>query len=801
MRISILFIFVLLFPYKTLFPQQGSIEGKVLDERTKEPVAGVNIIFSRSEDEAGLQKALTTGNNGHFTIDNLPYGDYIILFSHVGYKNYQKKISVNRKKQELVIELDEMLVDLGEIVVSSLHQDKRMKNVSLPVEVIRDEQAEQLTSFTPSGLLETQPGIALKDDGTWATSINIRGLNEDRLVSLIDGNRIETATDIAAGLSMIDVTDLERVEVIKGASSSLYGTGAMGGIVNFISKKGEFSDKPYVIGVIEAEYQSVNDYYGQKFATEGGNDVAHFRLSGKIRNAGDVNTPKGILPNSQFADHNVSLNAGIKTFPDHALLFQYQRFSANDVGLPGGEPFPEQAKATYTDADRNMASIEYKIEKLLPSLNEFSLKYFHQYIFRDVMLEPNVTQTNGNMRITPEKTLPTGKHRTNGIQLKTNWSLGTRYNVTGGLDLWQRKLTSKRAKYVTQEILDETGEPIDTNNLVIGEIPIPDSKYGSAGFFLQNDYYAFDNRLKVSVGGRYDFIRVFNEETLDPEYFILNEALVEPTPNQVVTFKEQTVYNTSWSANFGLLYHLTENTGLTLNAGRSFRSPSIEERYKYIDLGNILRLGDPELKPEDGYSYDLGFRLWGQDFQLKANGFFNHFSNLVVEQPGTYVKEYNTGGYDTLPALINDNVDRARIYGFDLQGMYGFTPNFIIHGNASFVRGKNTKNHTDLPFIPPLNGRIGGRYHHDKLGSVMLVAIMYDKQDKIADNEETTNGYVLFDLNMSSEEIDFDYCKLKIFGGVKNLFNESYRNHLSSNRGVMDLQPGRNIYLKMQLKF
>ena len=72
-------------------------------------------------------------------------------------------------------------------------------------------------------------------DGPWATSINIRGLSENRLVILVDGHRVETATDLTASFSMIDVNDIERAEVIKGAQSSLYGTGAMGGIVNIIT--------------------------------------------------------------------------------------------------------------------------------------------------------------------------------------------------------------------------------------------------------------------------------------------------------------------------------------------------------------------------------------------------------------------------------------------------------------------------------------------------------------------------------------------------------------------------------------
>ena len=82
-------------------------------------------------------------------------------------------------------------------------------------------------------------------DGVWATNINIRGLGESRLVTLVDGNRVETATDLTASLSMIDINDIERVEIIKGAQSSLYGTGAMGGIVNIITKDGHFAEKPY----------------------------------------------------------------------------------------------------------------------------------------------------------------------------------------------------------------------------------------------------------------------------------------------------------------------------------------------------------------------------------------------------------------------------------------------------------------------------------------------------------------------------------------------------------------------------
>ena len=141
---------------------------------------------------------------------------------------------------------DTMPVPLGEIVVTSLRIDRQIRNLPTSMVVVDSSLYQKHSAFTIANVLEEEPGVSRGGDGVWATNINVRGLNEDRLVILIDGNRVETATDLTASLSMVDVNDIERVEVIKGAQSSLYGTGAMGGIVNIITKQGYFGRKPYV---------------------------------------------------------------------------------------------------------------------------------------------------------------------------------------------------------------------------------------------------------------------------------------------------------------------------------------------------------------------------------------------------------------------------------------------------------------------------------------------------------------------------------------------------------------------------
>lgn len=106
-------------------------------------------------------------------------------------------------------------INIGEVIISSLRFDRQLKDLPAPMSVVGAYEAQRQSAFTISNILDKQAGISMGGDGIWATNINIRGMGEGRLVTLIDGNRVETATDLTAALSMIDVWDISRVEVIK----------------------------------------------------------------------------------------------------------------------------------------------------------------------------------------------------------------------------------------------------------------------------------------------------------------------------------------------------------------------------------------------------------------------------------------------------------------------------------------------------------------------------------------------------------------------------------------------------------
>ncbi len=696
---------------------------------------------------------------------------------------------------------------LGEVVVSSLRFDRKVRELPASISVVTAANYQKRSSLSLSSVLNTQPGISMSGDGIWSTNINIRGLGENRLVTLIDGNRIETATDLTASLSMIDVNDVERVEVIKGAQSSLYGTGAMGGIVNIISKSGYFAPDPYLTGSVISGFASANKLFSNYASLNTGAQNWYVGVSGSYTTADDIRTPAGILHNSQFTTNNVRASFGLKPFTNHTFKVQYQRNWSTNVGIPGGDAFPRTAEATYTNISRDLFAASYEITDVTEKLTSLKLSYFNQYIVRDVSVIPNTfneaTLANGNtQRTTPYLMTPTGKHLVNGVQLQGTLNLSPKDVLIMGVDVWGRKLTTSRERYITVEVINPSDVVIVTNNLVRGETPIPESYSNNAGLFLQNEHSLLNGRLTFIAGGRADRVWITNENGYDIDYLIVNGDRNDSPPTQRLTFEKGKEQSMSWSANTGLLYKLTRTTDISLNLARSFRAPSLEERFKYIDLGSFVQLGNPALKPERGYSADLGIRVWRPELTLQAGVYVNNITNMIADVPGEFVYTLTANSQPyTIPAFISSNINKALLYGFDYQMDYNFYNNWVLLVSGGYVRGKEIGNDADLPMIPPFNGAVGLRYSSYKLGSIELLMSGASKQSKIAEGEQETAGYCRFDLSFNTRQFKAGSANFQLFAGIDNITDKKYTNHLSTNRGDISIEPGRNLFIRLKIGF
>ncbi|MGE5398993.1 MAG: TonB-dependent receptor [Ignavibacteriales bacterium] len=790
MKYLLLLLTVVLFT-DPVFSQTCNIKGTVTDSSSFQAVAEVSILSS------GNKYNTASDQLGNFNLSRIEPGEYLLTFSRIGYKSREIKVRLTEgETRYLEVRLMASPVSLNEVNVTSTRYETSIRNVPLPLEVLSEDEARKINAVTVSDMLKNKPGVALERDGIWGTTVNIRGLSRSSIVTLIDGNRIETATDISAGLSLVDMNNVKRIEVIKGAASSLYGTGALGGIVNIISKTGQYSDSFSIGGSLISGYNSVNKGGSGSLSLSAGAPFWFAHISGTLRDAGNTHTPAGILNNSQFKDNSISADLGIRPLANNELKVNYQRAYASNVGIPGGSSlFPSNALVTYPTEERSLFSTEYAIKNISGIMQKISLKYYYQFIFRNVENIPyQVTRTPAQNGQPPKETdvlsiTPNARHYTNGIQLQTDWTLGRNY-VIAGVDAWQRDLDSRREKHLQLLTYNMKGDSVvKTVNQTVGERPLPESRFRSIGVYAQ-DEVKISEGLKAMLGGRFDQINISNTEVGNPVYVIVNGVMNSAPANRTINWKAGKSSNYSWSGNAGLLYSVTPGVDLNVNAARSFRSPSLEERYKYIDQGNIIYLGDPELKPEEGFYLDAGIRIFNEVFSVNLSTFLNSLRNMVVERAGKY---------EGKAALINANVGRARLAGFDLGAEYNFLSNYTFYASASYVSGKDLEEDEYLPQIPPLNGRLGFRIPVAGYASFDLSSTIFAAQNSTAPGEITTPGYAYFDLYVIPATMHLGGLDLNFSAGVENLTDKSYRNHLASNRGLIAIEPGRNVFVKLNL--
>lgn len=785
---SLLLVLFLLTSYVS--GQDITLKGRITDSQHSTAVQGAVVFISYN--------FMTYSNSdGIYSIKNIPEGKYEIKISRLGYRSVTDSIEISSPSTLRNFILVPSPVELGEVIVSTDRADKFLRNSPYSELVIGKTQIEAKSYQSLPDAMTEEPGISLLRDGIWGTEISIRGLNRENIVTLIDGSRIATSTDIAARLSMINLNDIDRVEIIKGASSSIYGSGATGGIVNIITKSPQLYENFSTNGNIQTGFNSVNNLSATSGTLYLGDSFWSSKLSGSYRKAGNTGTPSGELKNSQFEDYSFSGSLNIMPLYNHTAKIEYQLFKALNVGIPGGSAFPTNADVRYPYEKREMISAGYEIQNISKSFYKLSADYSYQFIDRDVENIPHTVQTipaSGSApakRVSVLKITPGAGHKNNNFQIHGNFLLGEN-NLVLGIDYWDRTYNGHREKYQKIEVLNPQGGTISTTNKIIGEKPLPDSKYKSLGLFAQNEADIIKNKFSFTLGARYDLINITGSKTLNPVYDVTNGVINYSPAGQQVIWNEVNTNDASYSGNLGLKYSPSADLDFTLGLGLSFRSPSLEERFQYIDLGSYVRVGSPDLKSEKGKSADLGIRYYSPDLKIVSSFFVNYFNDLVSEMPGTF---------EGRSAYIKTNIGEAKLYGFDFRTDYNFYDKYILFATASYVKGDDITSGGNLPEIPPLNGNIGLKWEMFNQVSAEFSSTVFASQNEIAAGEIATPGYAVFNLSLGTGDIRFAGLNLKAFAGIDNIFNKEYRNHLSTIRGLIVNEPGRNLFVNVSAKW
>lgn len=787
MDIKKLLLIIIIYLAEFIAAQTFTLKGRVTNSENDSPIQGATVFISYSY-------VAYSNADGYYSIGKLSEGKYQIKVSSLGYKSFSTELEIDSDLTN-DFALTPSAIELDEVVVSTNRTENYLRNSPFAESLVGKEEIQIRPSFSLPDILQNEPGVSLLRDGIWGTEVSIRGLNRENVITLIDGSRIATSTDVAARLSMVDINSVERVEVIKGASSSIYGSGATGGIVNIITKSPQLYDRFSLNGNVISEYNTVNNLSVLGGSFYSGSSFWSTKLSGSYRKANNTQTPNGELNNSQFEDYSFSGALNIFPIDNHKLKIDYQLFRADNVGIPGSSVFPDQALVTYPYEKRELISAGYDIQNISKVFYKLSAKYSYQLINRDVENIPFIVQNlpgNPPRRVSVLKITPHAAHKNNNATLQGNFWLFDSHNLAAGIDYWDRSYNGERERYQLIEVLDSTGNVVSTTNRITGEKPLPNSSYKSLGIFAQDEFKLFEDKLSTTLGLRYDFINITGEKTLNPVYIINNGVINTTPPNQQTIWDSTDENNSSYSANLGFIYSLFSSLDLTLGLGSSFRSPSLEERFQYIDQGSVVRVGNPGLEPEKGQSIDFGVRYYSNNLKIISSFFYSHFIDLVVEVPGTF---------EGRNALIKTNIGEARIYGFDFSADYNFWRDYIFYTTASYVKGDDITADGNLPEIPPLNGRIGLKFGFLDYLQTDISSTIFAEQNDVAEGEITTPGYAVFNFLLNTTPIKFSSLSFRVYSGVENIFDKAYRNHLSTTRGSITIEPGRNIFLKLAVDF
>lgn len=660
--------------------------------------------------------------------------------------------------------------NIKEIVVYGL----KSNSVVLPSVEVSKQNIEKISAFTPADALQHATGISLSRDGIWATSVNVRGFSEQRLLILTDDDRILTATDISAALSTVDMNSVEKIEVIKGAASVIYGSGAMGGVVNFISERPEYTQLLHTKGNVTSGYNTVNKLWANSANVQLTNSDWYLTVNGIYRTAQNTMTPDGLLKNSQFNDAAWGIKGGKKFGDNQEFLVNYNHFEAWNVGLPGGSAFPATAVVRYLGVNRNQLSGEYIFTELNDIIKKLSIKAYNQNISRDVE-----NQVNAMTRI-----LPSSLNQTSGVKAIADLYFNDYNTMKVGAESWVRKQKTSRLKMVY---------PSDT--VFIAEQPTPNASMFDAGVFAQYRWIISPKYFTLNSGVRLDFIRTENDTSFLEVFkykLIPGDRLYLPA-NRKVLFLPATSYNLSYAAHIDLEYTPLKQHRFVLSLANAYRAASIEERFKYIDQAGTLRVGNPGLKPEKGFFSNLNYTYRNNNLKVDVDLFANYLFDLITEKS----EIYSNGGVIS-ERLINTNVDEAMFTGAEVELNWILSKQFWIISNASYTRARDINTNTFLPQIPPLHGEFSLNYRMEKKFEAALTVLAAVDQNQVAAKEPTTKGHVIFNFDIHSVPFVLKNSYLQLFAGADNILNTAYYNHLSTTRGINRLEPGRNIFVKVK---
>ncbi|WP_411273581.1 TonB-dependent receptor [Daejeonella sp.] len=743
-----------------------SLDGKVIDANTKETLPGALITIP------DLKISVVSNSAGQFTFTNIPLrGRFLVEVRYIGYSTLIQTIDL-ASGSGIEFALYPSTIEAKEVVITGTAFSTDNRKNSTAVSSVTKDQLVNRPSGNLVDAISKVPGVSQVSTGGGISKPVIRGLSYNRVVTLVDGAKQEGQQwGDEHGLE-VDQYSAGRVEVLRGAASLLYGSDALGGVINILEPLPSPEGK--IQGELLSSYQSNNGLSGSSAMVQGNANGFVWRARGSYKNAFSYTAPGGRIANTGYNETSLSSQLGFNKKWGYAHL-NVSSFR-NNIGLPdfsrnNDGKFEDGNGNTFTDSDLQNRTL------FLP---------FQDIRHYKVAFNSHVLFNSGRLRTT--------------IAYQNNQRRELEDNRTDPALFFDLKTFSSDFKYFFNErsgwepVIGLSGS-LQNNLNKADELLIPDYDSRELGLFA----YAKKSweATTFNLGARFDYRDINGLE--------MDEDGAQKFNNFSNSFS-------NLSGALGFTQEIDEHFNFKANLGSAFRSPNIAELSSNgVHEGTFrYEIGNNNLKPENSYYGDLAFEFNNNTVSASIGAFNNYIDNFIFSSQLN--NETTVVNSETLP-LYRFIQANANLSG--LEATLTLHPANLIHfeNSFSYTRGINRATDNPLPFIPAAVLRNELRLEPDFKGlkssyfSIGLDNVF--KQNRIDLFETTTPGYSLVNLATGTTFI-LGKQPLRLNLSVNNVFDKAYYDHLSRFKpGRLDesaptvgyYNQGRNVSVGLYLPF
>lgn len=744
MRRSILYLFLSISSFN-LWSQNASISGRIYSQNEAVPFASIAL--------KNTNLGTVSNDSGYFKIEHLNYGDYEILVSHISFLGHKQSIRIDSKNNNayIEIELQTLSSELDQIVISATRTDKRQTESPVIVNVLNSQTLNAVQACSVSEGLRFQPGLRVETDCQTCnyTQLRMNGLNGSYSQILINGRPIFSPLTGLYGLEQLPTNMLDRIEVVRGGGSALYGSNAIGGTVNIITKLPTSNSID-----LQLNAQNIN---------ESANEMMFLGNASVVNN--NKNAGLSLFINSrsrEYYDHNgdtFSELPEIKNFSFGSNLFfkptENQKFELNFSNINeyryGGEMIDQATHIMQQAEEREhvvwLGGLDYQL-----NFNE-NRSSFIAYI------AGQNTQRTHYTGILPDSTDGINAHLENppyGNSLSRTFVAGTQFNnQLNGFPYGKNTIT-----FGLEYNYDAVDDKIESYNYVI------DQTTTNLGAYLQSDW-SLGQHYNILVGLRGD------------KHNLLDQVILSPR--------------------ISLLYKMKKNTQFRMTWGTGFRAPQAFDTDLHIAFagGGVSRIAlSPDLKEERSstlnasVNYDKAndFFIYGFTAELFYTKLYNAFyqHHIGNDQYGEQYEKRNGSGAQ----VYGTTVEFRANYNRQVQLEAGFTFQRSLFDKAvenideleakrEFLRSPNNYGYAVLLLNP--YGKLKATLNLVYTGQMEL-AHLAGAPEQLADEYVTSQSFTELSVKIAyAMKLSKIHTGVEIFGGIKNITN-AYQNDFDTGK-------------------